>query len=184
MRIMGKVNPMANKKPSGLKTYVITVSRFFPTKHSKEGQETHFTYKILEGLKTHTIRSNYDLWSKRLDEVNAGKAVLSVRVWKNRPYWPSEDGGPAQLEIKRLTSVQYQAVGIANAEILVGGLPQNSNMVAQRDGLTLRDFWEWFGFLKYEKRASIKEGETLFTMRSEKTFEGIIIHFTGDKYTN
>lgn len=175
---------MKPKKPSGIKTYVITVSRIFPVTHSKNGQETKFEELIKEGRKTHTIRGNFQLWAKRLDEVNVGKAVLSIRVWRGRPYWPSEDGGPAQLEIKRLTSVQYQAVGIANAEILVGGLPQNSNMVAQRDGLTLRDFWEWFGFLKYEKRASLKEGETLFTMRSEKTFEGIIIHFTGDKYTN
>lgn len=36
--------------------------------------------------KLHTIRSNYKLWSKRIAEVEQGKAILSLRYWEGKPY--------------------------------------------------------------------------------------------------
>lgn len=162
---------MKPKKPSGLNTYVITVSRVFPVTHSRKGQETKFEELIKEGLKTHTIRGNYPLWSKRLDEVNAGKAVLSIRVWRGRPYWPSEDGGPAQREILQLTSVKYEHAVVTSEFVLANGDPLDIPTVSRRDGLSPSDFFEWFGM--HTEKARI-EG---------KTFEGTIIHFSGDTYT-
>ncbi len=36
--------------------------------------------------KIHTIRHNYNLWKKRIDVINADKAVLSLRQWEGTPY--------------------------------------------------------------------------------------------------
>lgn len=80
-----------------MKTYVLTVSRHFPAKHPRRGESTFFPARIQNGLgdshyiqsptsKIHTIRANYDLWKKRIDEVNAGEAVLSLRYWTGKPY--------------------------------------------------------------------------------------------------
>ena len=36
--------------------------------------------------KIHTIRTNYQLWEKRINEVQEGNAVLSIRQWSGKPY--------------------------------------------------------------------------------------------------
>ncbi|AWL07957.1 hypothetical protein HME7025_00072 [Aquirufa nivalisilvae] len=99
-----------------LKTYILTVSRYYPSTHPRKGQETHFVGKIGKVLlgyleekygrhaiggiidlynfdggwkldpKYHTMRANYGLWEKRIKEVQEGKAVLSLRYWEGRPY--------------------------------------------------------------------------------------------------
>ena len=87
-----------------MKTYVITLSQFFPVGHSQSGNETNFKYEFLLGQrcpdceveqdlsgeeisrcnsciraclrpKLHTIRANYPMWEKRIKEVQAGLAV-------------------------------------------------------------------------------------------------------------
>ena len=63
-----------------MKTYVLTISKNFPSTHSKKGTPTNFFYKIKSGDKKHTIRANYELWKKRIDEVNEGKAIISLRT--------------------------------------------------------------------------------------------------------
>jgi hypothetical protein len=70
----------------GLKCYVIIVSQYFPSKHIKKSDRTGFIFKICIGEKVHTIRGNYDLWKKRFDNIEKGKAYLSVRIWKGQPY--------------------------------------------------------------------------------------------------
>lgn len=82
-----------------IKTYVLTLSKFFPSTHIRKGEPTSFRDAFNAGQvfnrgsaclyrhpKKHTIRSNYPLWLKRITEVQAGKAVLSVRQWTGKPY--------------------------------------------------------------------------------------------------
>lgn len=99
-----------------MKTFVLTVSRVFPTTHKRKGEPTFFIQKIFTGQdmlvpcqyctsqsictaespciarsmnfspKIHTIRSNYDLWANRIKQIQEGKAILSIRYWSGKPY--------------------------------------------------------------------------------------------------
>lgn len=78
-----------------MKTFVLTISRQFPTNNLRRGQDTNFVKKILNnytcednelGNKIHTCRANYKYWERIINEVNAGKAILSLRYWSNEPY--------------------------------------------------------------------------------------------------
>ena len=65
-----------------MKTYVLMVSERFPQTHKRKGELTYFPTKIKNGEKIHTIRANYDLWEKRINDIKNGLARLSVRVWE------------------------------------------------------------------------------------------------------
>lgn len=134
-----------------MKTYVITLSRYFLAKHSKAGEPTNFKEKFLKGEKVHTIRANYSLWEKRIGEVEDGKAVLSIRQWSGRPRWSK------QIEIARLTA--KDGVGIQKARIMPEAdflvaidenydkylcTPEEIQKLANNDGLTKEDWEEWF----------------------------------------
>lgn len=68
-----------------MKTYVLILSEYFPKDHPKAGEPTGFVGDLMfTGKKIHTIRSNYELWAKRIDEVRAGKARLSIRIWTGK----------------------------------------------------------------------------------------------------
>ena len=149
-----------------LKTHVITVSVKFPKKGIVVPRPTGFKKKILSGDKKHTVRQNYDFWKKRIDEVNEGKAFLSVRQWSGLPY-RSE-----QKEIKQFHKgeVGYQRVMVSKNAADIGiktskgyGFLSDKKIkkLAENDGLTLEQFQDWF-----------KHGAT----------DGIIIHFTGLRY--
>src|ERR1035437_4937366 len=89
-------------KTKKIKTYVIMVSRTFPTYHPRKGKPTCFIEKIqlafnmlieLSGdlvidldPKIHTFRGNLKLWEKRVKEVQAGRAIISLRYWSGSPY--------------------------------------------------------------------------------------------------
>ena len=161
-----------------MKTYVLLVSRTFPKGHKREGEQTFFVEKILNELtggycymfckskndcklcsfekysneiKRHTCRKNYELWAKRIKEVQEGKAVLSLR------YWQDERGrsvkGNKQVEF----SVLYKdsGVGVQKLSFDEGSLMQtyaninndyNVNIwnLAKNDGLSIEDFKDWF----------------------------------------
>lgn len=126
-----------------MKTYVITVARMFPATHSKKGQPTNFIEAILNHIKLHTIRVNYQYWKPRIEEVIKGNAVLSVRVWTGRPYRST----PKQ--VFELTG--KNAIGISLIEqtqegwFVDGQLTDlTTEKVAENDGLSLEDFEEWF----------------------------------------
>ena len=136
-----------------MKTYVLTVSQTFPKTHKRAGEETGFIDKIKGGVKPHTIRANYELWKKRIDEVNAGNAVLSIRYWSGRPYYTK------QVEICQLgkdSGCGVQAL-IFTDKTLLGATacgPEYPNPtwyfglniggLAKNDGLSELDFVEWF----------------------------------------
>jgi len=83
-----------------IKIYKMPISRVFPATHPRVGELTLFYDKIRNGMKSidyshnnasnecklHTVRANYKLWKKRIDEVNAGEAVLVVYEWEGKPY--------------------------------------------------------------------------------------------------
>ena len=178
-----------------MKTHVLIVSRYFPATHKRKGEPTFFVDKVLHrsatvGLddierlkpfdidmfmncepKLHTIRANYALWSKRIKEVQEGKAVLSVRYWAGRPYHKDENG-IGQVEVFKLD--KDSVVGIQKIEfsrtdfhfpIIDGwqGGHINPDNLAKNDGLSLDDFKEWFR--KYDLSKTM-----------------VIIHFTGFRY--
>jgi hypothetical protein len=128
-----------------LKTYVLTVSQVFPSYHPQKGELTNFPCSILSLTKIHTIRQNYELWKKRIDEVNAGRAVLSIRYWDGKPYKDRQvefqrldkDSG---IGIQKLTEMSFSD----NTAFIDGVSPLHLEAVADNDGLTLQQFKDWF----------------------------------------
>lgn len=126
-----------------MKTYVITLSEKFPTKHQRKGQETAFGRSFLNGKKIHTIRANFPLWEKRIAQIQKGEAVLSVRQWTGKPYQSK------QVEIARLTA--EDGVGIQELKLTDLSRPTTINgqrielpLLAQNDGLSFNDWFNWF----------------------------------------
>lgn len=140
------------------KTYVLTVSRNFPVTHRRKGEPTNFVTSIFDLTKLHTIRTNYELWAKRVKEVQAGDAIISLRYWSGRPY------NSDQVELIRFT----HAFGIGVQKIVSwdSGLvffesdkgapvPIDIKTLAANDGLSLEDFEEWFKKADFEKPMAI-----------------------------
>lgn len=140
------------------KTFVLTVSRSFPQTHKRKGEETLFVDKIQGNVrlngeiwqKIHTIRSNYDLWLKRIKQVQEGKAILSIRYWNGKPY------NSKQAEICQLD--KDSGIGVQKLEFMKGALnaipiinewygdveDYSFEILSKNDGLSLEDFKEWF----------------------------------------
>lgn len=169
-----------------LKTYVLMISRVFPAKHPRAGQQTYFREKIqrncigkksIDGSfepfkiniidftdpKLHTIRENYDLWASRADKINRGEAVLSLRQWTGKPY------NSKQVEFIRLEKIGVQRVKISRLAIdgrhivvhtSIDGKLIDIDKVSKNDGLSVDDFCKWH----------------------KKDIEGVCIHFTDFKY--
>lgn len=144
-----------------MKTHVLIISITFPKIHKRAGEETNFIDKIQIGLdigeycnlpfppydpKLHTIRGNYELWAKRIKEVQEGKAILSLRYWSGKPY------NSKQFEFCKLD--KDSGIGIQKIDfstdylytVLIDGkrFPFSHDMIAEHDGLTENDFEEWF----------------------------------------
>ncbi len=145
-----------------MKTYVLTVSRVFQKTHARSGDPTNFREKILSGLdrdselvatcfqkppkKLHTIRANYHLWKKRIDEVNAGEAILSVRYWSGKPYNSKQ---LRIIEFDKDSGVGVQQLFFSGGRLIHPMIEPNTgisdiNILAKNDGLSFEDFKEWF----------------------------------------
>lgn len=159
-----------------MKTYVITLSVSFMAKHLRAGEPTFFKEKLLNVIdkrdytdlnenhnlirirsrKRHTIRSNYPLWKKRIDEVIKGEAVLSVRQWTGKPY------NSKMVEIARLTKddgigIQkltfnenkwYEPIIDESFDIFINDLTAN-------DGLEWSDWFHWFKDTQFDGEFAI-----------------------------
>ena len=131
------------------------ISQTFPAKHPRHGQPTNFDTKLLNaicsakvhkyGMKLHTIRANYELWSKRFKQIEAGKACLSIRYWTGKPYHSK------QTEICKLT--KDDGIGIQKLKFYNGCLQQpilssvmtiSAELLAKNDGLSFESWKEWF----------------------------------------
>lgn len=137
-----------------MKTYVITLSQTFFKGHPRVGEPTHFADKFWAGQtpqseywqKIHTIRGNYDLWARRIKEVQERKAVLSIRQWTGKPY------NSPQITLATLTidhGVGIQRVTFNRNELLgmrIDGMktPSIGKTICVNDGLSFEDFQAWF----------------------------------------
>lgn len=128
-----------------MKTFVLTVSKQFPKTHTRAGRDTRFVYNIQrlfsnECEKIHTIRANYELWSKRAKEINEGNAILSIRYWSDKPY------NSKQVEICRLEKIGVEKLEDPTNFVFarIGDKRINWETIAKNDGLSFEDFCEWF----------------------------------------
>lgn len=170
-------------KPVKVKTYVITMMVKFPTQAPFVAERTGFKKKILTGEKKHTIRQNYHFWKKRIDEINAGKAILSVRQWTGKPY-DSE-----QKEIKQFKQgeVGYQRVTIEQKP--VGKFSDHTVLlsVGVLDTGPQRVTGDGYKFLNAKKIKQLAENDGITIEQMQKFFkkgvlDGIIIHFSDLRY--
>ena len=153
------------------KKIVITLSRVFPTTHSRKGQPTGFKEKLESGDKRQTIRGNYDPWNAIAEKMQRGGYCLSIRQWSGRPY------NSPQVEIAQID----KPIGIQRIELnyhsendtitaRIDGrewIDADCYEIAKNDGLNTTDFKEWF-FGRNPKE--------------DKVFRGVIIHFTDFRY--
>ena len=136
------------------------LSRNFPAKHPRHGEHTNFDTKLPNavwiehnmsigfpqyGMKLHTIRCNYELWRKRFEQIDEGKACLSIRYWTGKPYHSK------QTEICKLT--REDGIGLQRLEfyngclqqpILSSGMTIRAESLAKNDGLSFESWKEWF----------------------------------------
>lgn len=152
-----------------MKTYVLTLSEFFPSTHIRKGEPTHFRDAFNAGQvfnrgseclyrhpKKHTIRANYPLWENRIAEIQQGKAVLSIRQWTGKPYRSK------QVEIASLTAddgVGIQKLSFSREmlsfEIDDKGFAIPESLLAENDGLSLEDWIDWFKGYDLDKPMAI-----------------------------
>lgn len=168
-----------------MKRYRIPLSRVFPATHPKKGEHTFFREKIMASLgrheelrqecfqepkpnKLHTIRENVEYWKKRIDEINAGNAVLEVYEWTGKPY---NSYAKTLFTFDQHSGVGYQDLLFSKSNLdfpIVfnrndGVLALMPNNIAKNDGLSLEDFKDWF------KKSNLEKPK-------------IIIHFTDFRY--
>ena len=157
-----------------MKTYVIMLSKQFPATHPKAGAPTGFVenvafkthleldkalggYRNVQGSKLHTIRANYDLWEKRIEQVQKGEAILSLRYWTGKPY-ASKQEEFAKLKDKDGVGIQLLEFGKAynsktekwdgeydlNLATVDDACYVSPEALAKNDGLSLKDWRDWF----------------------------------------
>ena len=161
-------------KEKKLKRYRLGISRNFPITHPRKGEPTGFAEKICHvlggtidwinsempfyGTKIHTIRENYQLWEKRIKEVQAGRAVIELFYWSGKPYHKDEKGiGQvvfATLDKDSGCGVQaliFPERHILDATVCGHEYPNPtwykgvlSSELAKNDGLSIDDFKSWF----------------------------------------
>jgi len=144
------------------KCYYIMIAKVFPAYHYRAGEPTGFKEKILSGEKIHTIREIGN-WKRKIDEVNAGFAYLSLRQWEGEPYKSK------QREFLRLEQAGYEEIYANNSRIHINGTHYGHFVfsdVIRNDGLDAWNFREWFPY----------DSELFFEPKA-------IIHFTNFKYS-
>jgi len=96
----------------------MSISEYFPKTHKRAGEPTNFVMQISNVFygsfpaKLHTMRQNYSLWKKRIDEVIAGDAILVLFSWSGKPYNSSHHNrfvfGKNTEEIRRFVYEYYK----------------------------------------------------------------------------
>lgn len=178
--------------PKKQKTFVLMISKQFMRTHPKKGQPTEFKKKILQCVnnkvefsvsygfdpymmqrseysmseshgKLHTCRTNYRYWQYAAQEINAGRAILSLREWSDKPYRsPQEEFLQLhQLNIQRLVAKKLVRNGKPTMRLWIDGKTfDDITTIATNDGFSERqDFIDWF---------------------PDAIVDGVIIHFKTD----
>jgi len=164
-------------KTPKIKRYRLGVSRAFPTTHPKKGEPTYFVEKIIVGQidvenfthivcsqeydseivetcndpKLHTCRANYPLWEKRIKEVQAGRAVIELFYWEDKPY-RSKQVVFAVLDKDSGCGVQKMTFNKEDQNKPVLLYPviedrpviEDIQTIRKNDGLEWKDFKSWF----------------------------------------
>jgi len=136
-----------------IKTYVITLSKRFPSYHPRKGQNTDFGPKVYHLDKRHTIRGNYAFWKPRIDAINRGEAILSVREWIDKPYYSKQTElavfgkgevgiQPLDLFVDRLGKTKGIGAWIKEDEFERRNI--DACELVKNDGLSMQDFFDWF----------------------------------------
>ena len=164
-----------------MKTYIICLSKAFPSSHPMKGKPTDFKMAMLSALlcakccirkkgmcmgecvasayiKRHTVRANYPLWAKRIAEVQRGEAVLSVRQWSGRPYMSKQETialltAQDGIGIQKLRIYEHEPLPVVYADRYT--TPVDWQELAANDGLSLSDWREWFKNYDHSKPLAI-----------------------------
>lgn len=149
-------------KTQKIKRYRLGVSCNFPTTHPRKKQATYFIEQICgdfpfelaeSNRKIHTIRSNFELWPKRMLEVQAGRAVIELFYWSGKPYHKDENGiGQVVFAtLDKSSGCGVQELSFINNELIRpcmfgnGYAARNKvEELSKNDGLSLEDFKAWF----------------------------------------
>lgn len=163
---------------------VLTMSRFFPKGHIREGQPTHFVEKIwsnpfvsiinqdlLQNEILNFSRHEY-LYTAKHHTIRAGERwkpgdMVSLRVWSDKPY-RSKQIEFAQVEVKKTWSFEMGPVPgtnpISDTQIAIDGrvhslltpLSDIVQKVSANDGLSIEDFISWFSIHPKKKGAEFR----------------------------
>jgi len=122
-------------------------------------------YRRMIDPKLHTCRADsknsknkkgtYEEWKRKIDEVNRGEAILSLRMWSGSPYNKlHDDSHPVEIayfdensgiEVQKL---ELSASGLIGMLKIDDGFPENGTYqiseIAKNDGLSFPDFKAWF----------------------------------------
>ena len=174
---------MRTKKQPKIKQYRLSISECFPKTHKRKGEKTFFIEKIKLTLnhafdqidpdfaisshpKRHTIRSNYSFWEKRLQEVQAGRAIIELFHWGGKPYGKGvkqvvfavldKDSGCGiqKLTFSEKVMTPYPALKTKDGRVFVPDISDVPTL-AKNDGLSLDDFKEWFKSYKLDEPMAI-----------------------------
>lgn len=131
---------MAPKKKA---CYVVMVATAFPHNHPKKGWPTCFPSKIVQGLKKHTFRENYDLWKERFEKIDRDEAYLSLRSWDGRPYHSDQT---ILMNLYKSQGIGLQKVQMTPLGWFIDDKDSDftTNDLSRNDGLTPMDFSDWF----------------------------------------
>jgi len=174
------------RKATKIKTHVLWISPTFPHDHPRKGEPTYFVEKIKHGVfgmsylkdenmsKIHTCRADsknskkkkgaYEEWKRKIDEVNRGEAILSVRMWSGSAYNRLHDGSHpieiAQFDKNSGIAVQelrFYPNWMGNIFYDNGDSPNlvMPNELSKNDGLSLEDFKAWFRKVDLSKPIAI-----------------------------
>lgn len=152
-------------KATKIKRYRLGVSLKFPATHPRKGEDTNFVESIKLNLalggngKIHTIRGNYQFWKKRMDEVQAGNAVIELFHWAGKAYQSKQ---VVFATIDKSTGCGIQELQFRynhfNWPVVKKGNCYKGIAVfelAENDGLSVKDYRRWFEYYDMGKPYAI-----------------------------
>lgn len=138
-----------------MKTYPITLSKVFPSKHQQHGNPTNFRQLYEDGVKIHTIRANYPLWKERFESIKNGDACLSLRQWSGKPYASKQE---LICNLYSTDGIGLQQLVFSDGDITMPRVVQEVDLfnpepkfipvelydLAAADGLSIENWLAWF----------------------------------------
>lgn len=145
----------------------LLLSSRFPANNPEACEPTYFREKIQSGQKIHTIRKNREWWNEKAEKINSGEMALHLRSWTGKPYDSKQEewGVFDKVGVQKIR-IEYDTFYEDSLNVTIDGKEIPAETVANNDGLTLRQFADWF----FNPEKKIYE------------FEGVVIHFTDFRY--